>query len=116
MDDSRSVRLVLRSVLRDLGYETVEAGDGREALDILAKDSAITLMLVDWNMPVMTGLQFVFAVRSDERLDGIPIMMITTEVSMGHVEAALSAGANEYLMKPFDRDQLATKLRLIGLL
>jgi two-component system chemotaxis response regulator CheY len=72
-------------------------------------------MLVDWNMPVMNGYEFVKAVRSFERFDAIPLMMVTTETEMDRVLAALEAGANEYVMKPFTKEMILDKLAILGL-
>jgi two-component system chemotaxis response regulator CheY len=113
IDDSRAVRAIIRNILREIGLEVVEAGNGREALDEMGRCPDVELILVDWNMPVMNGLEFVRAVRSQRAYDGVRIMMVTTETETEQVTRALSAGANEYLMKPFTKEVLVAKLSLL---
>lgn len=113
IDDSRTVRAVVGKILRDEGLDVVEAANGREGLDRLRDSPDVGLVLVDWNMPVMNGLEFITAVRADPALDPVRIMMVTTETEQGQVVRALAAGANEYLMKPFTREVLVAKLSLL---
>jgi two-component system chemotaxis response regulator CheY len=116
VDDSRAVRLILAKTLRELGYEVGEAGNGREALDLIAKDKrAFSLMLADWNMPVVNGFDLLRAVRKDPELSALTVVMVTTETELEHITAALAAGANEYVMKPFTREILVEKLQLAGM-
>src|SRR4051812_13207747 len=110
IDDSRTVRAIIGQILREVGLEVVEAGNGREGLDRLRDDPAVELVLVDWNMPVMDGLEFIRAVRAERAYDAVRIMMVTTETEQEQVIRALDAGANEYVMKPFTRDILVAKL------
>ena len=112
IDDSRAVRLFIRGILAELGIEVVEASNGREGLDRLA-DSPADLILVDWNMPVMDGLEFITAVRARREYDSVHIMMVTTETESEQVTRAMVAGANEYLMKPFTKEVLTAKLTLL---
>jgi two-component system chemotaxis response regulator CheY len=114
VDDSKAIRVILGRILKELGFETFEAGDGREALDRLAEVGAIDLALVDWNMPEMNGLDFVRSVRADG-YDDMTMIMVTTETETEQVVRALAAGANEYVMKPFSKDMLVEKLDLLGL-
>jgi two-component system, chemotaxis family, chemotaxis protein CheY len=117
VDDSRAMRMILRRTLTELGYETSEAANGQEAIDLLAQQGpACPLMLVDWNMPVMSGLDLVKAVRADNRYAAIPLVMVTTETEIDHISQALAAGANEYVMKPFTKDVLEDKLRSMQLI
>ena len=117
VDDSRAMRMILRKTLSELCYETCEAGNGQEALSLLAQEAAsLSFMLVDWNMPVMCGLDLVKAVRADARYASIPLVMVTTETEIDHISQALEAGANEYVMKPFTKDVLEEKLRSISLI
>jgi two-component system, chemotaxis family, chemotaxis protein CheY len=116
IDDSRTVRIIVRSILTELGMEVVEAGNGREGLDRLRAADDVGLILVDWNMPEMNGLEFVQAVRADRTYDLVRIMMVTTETEQEQVLRALTAGANEYLMKPFTKDVLVAKLSLLDVL
>ena len=115
VDDSRAVRKLLSHTLEVLGYEVTEAENGAAALDALrTRPSPVQLILTDWNMPEMNGLDFLKAVRSNPDYGRVPVVMVTTETEMEHMAAALEAGANEYVMKPFTREILTDKLRLAG--
>ncbi len=114
VDDSRAMRAILRSILQNLGFQVAEAGNGREALDKLNEIGPPDVALVDWNMPVMTGIDFVKAVRSDSRFNLVRVVMVTTESETSQVLKALEAGANEFVMKPFTEDIILGKLELIG--
>lgn len=116
VDDSRGIRMIVARAMSGFGFATAEAGDGREALEKLASEGPFAVALVDWNMPVMTGIEFIRAVRKDERWRDLAIVMVTTESEQQRVVAALAAGANEYVMKPFTNDMLAAKLEILGLL
>jgi two-component system chemotaxis response regulator CheY len=113
VDDSRTVRIVVGNILREEGMTVVEAANGREGLDRLRDTPDVGLVLVDWNMPEMNGLEFITAVRADRAYDAVRIMMVTTETEQGQVVRALAAGANEYVMKPFTREVLVAKLSLL---
>ena len=115
VDDSRAMRTILRGILTSLEFEVVEAADGRQAVDILSEDHDFDLALVDWNLPEMSGLEIVNEVRKDPRLASLPLLMVTTETEFERVTQALQAGANEYIMKPFDRDMLLDKLVMLGM-
>lgn len=114
IDDSRAVRLFIGHILRELGYDVVEAGDGQAGLERLGQNPDVRLVLVDWNMPVMDGLEFIRAVRRVPAWNAVRIMMVTTETECERVQAAIAAGANEYLMKPFAREVLIAKLSLLS--
>ena len=114
VDDSRATRSLLRRLLASFGYEVDEAGDGYEALRAL-EQHVPDLVLVDWNMPNMDGLDFIKAVRADPALERLMVMMVTSESDPVHIARALMAGADEYALKPMTRDALADKLELIGL-
>jgi two-component system, chemotaxis family, chemotaxis protein CheY len=114
VDDSRFVRSYLRSVLAERGVDCVEAADGREGLNYLRSSGPFSVALVDWNMPVMTGFELLQAARADPQCNGTRIVMVTTEAENDHIEAALLAGADEYLVKPFDEEGLIDKLRMAG--
>jgi two-component system chemotaxis response regulator CheY len=116
IDDSRTMRRIVSRILIGFGYEVTEAADGQEGLDALADGPLPDLACIDWNMPVMDGLNFVMHVRADERLRGITLLMVTTESEYGQIVRALAAGAHEYLIKPFTPDALQEKLALLGLL
>jgi two-component system, chemotaxis family, chemotaxis protein CheY len=115
IDDSRAVRIIVRGILREMGTEVVEAGNGLEALEQLRQNPAVELVLVDWNMPVMDGLEFIRQVRSQCCYDEVRIVMVTTETESEQVTRALSAGADEYVMKPFNKDILIAKLALLDI-
>ena len=115
VDDSRAMRMILRRTLERFGFEVAQAGNGREALDQIHRESApVALFLVDWNMPEMNGLEFVKNVRSDPQFAAVPIMMVTTETEAEQISTALEAGANEYVIKPFTDETIEDKLRLLG--
>ncbi|MBX9245149.1 response regulator [Actinotalea ferrariae] len=115
IDDSRVMRRIVAGTLTPLGFETVEAGDGRAALDLLESGVEVDLCCVDWNMPVMDGLQFVTAVRANRAWRDVTLMMVTTESEHGQIVRALAAGAHEYVIKPFTADAIRDKLQLLGL-
>ena len=115
VDDSRFVRALLRGMLEIRGIACDEAADGRAALELLHGDLTFELALVDWNMPVMNGLEMLRQLRADGFSD-IKVMMVTTEAENDYIVQALDAGADEYLMKPFDAEALDEKLAMIGLI
>ena len=115
IDDSRTMRRIISGVLRPLGFETFEAADGREALDLMESGTRVDLACIDWNMPVMNGLEFVVAVRGNRAWQDVTLMMVTTESEHGQIVRALAAGAHEYLIKPFTPDAIRDKLQLLGL-
>ena len=115
VDDSRAVRMILARTLTELGYEVREAANGREALEVMeVEKSSVTLVLADWNMPEINGLELVKRLRQKPHLPSLVVVMITTETELDHMAAALEAGANEYVMKPFTKDILVEKLQLVG--
>ncbi len=113
VDDSSSTRRILGQFMRQMNYEIVEAGNGREALKCVEEVPDISVALVDWNMPVMNGLEFVRELRARKQHDGVKLMMVTTEHDAEHIEQALSAGANEFVMKPFTCEVLQEKLAIL---
>ena len=116
IDDSRAMRRIVAGILEGVGYEVREAGHGREALDVLESGYAPDLCCIDWNMPVMDGLQFVSAVRANPAWRALTLMMVTSESEQGQIVRALAAGAHEYVIKPFTADALRDKLALLGML
>ena len=114
VDDSKVIRKVARHILETLDFVVEEAGDGREALTRCAS-SVPDVVLLDWNMPVMSGIEFLRALREKDILPRPKVVFCTTENGTAHIRAALDAGADEYVMKPFDRDTLASKLQIVGL-
>lgn len=115
IDDSRAMRLILSRMLRELGLDVAEAGDGIDALSLLEGGLAPTLILVDWNMPRMTGIEFVAAVRKPPYSSTARVVMVTTETAVVQVVKALENGADEYIMKPFTKESIFEKLQLLGL-
>ena len=117
VDDSRTIRIIVGRTLKELGYEVCEAGNGKEALKVMeAEKAAVNLVLADWNMPEMNGLELLKQLRLDPELASLKILMVTTENELDHMVSALEAGANEYVMKPFTKDILREKLELVGIL
>ena len=114
VDDSRFVRALLRGMLEIRGIACDEAADGRAALELLHGDLTFELALVDWNMPVMNGLEMLRQLRADGFSD-MKVMMVTTEAENEFILRSLDAGADEYLMKPFDGEALSEKLAMLGL-
>jgi two-component system, chemotaxis family, chemotaxis protein CheY len=115
IDDSRAMRTILGKMLKEIGFETSEAVNGKAALEALKASGPVDLALVDWNMPEMNGYEFVQALRADHSFDSMRVMMVTTEADMGNVTKALEAGANEYLMKPFTKEAVTEKLSMLGI-
>jgi two-component system chemotaxis response regulator CheY len=114
VEDSRVIRKVSRHIVESLGMAALEAEDGQKALEVC--DAGMPeLILLDWNMPVMDGIQFLRALRA--RPDGAQpkVVFCTTEYDAGHIREAIAAGADEYVMKPFDHETLHMKLQLIGI-
>ena len=115
VDDSRAMRMLLSRMLAEIGYEVLQASNGKEALSVFQEqDGGISLILVDWNMPEMNGLEFVQRVRSDPGSAEVTVIMVTTETEVEQMVRALEAGANEYVMKPFTKEVITDKLRLLG--
>ncbi len=106
--------MILAKTLREIGYEVHEAGNGREALDWIEAGNAVRLVLSDWNMPEVNGLELLKQVRLHAELASVTVIMVTTETEVDQMAAALEAGANEYIMKPFTKDILIEKLELAG--
>ena len=115
IDDSKAMRSILCRMLRGMGFEVVEAANGREGIERLQAAGKLDLALVDWNMPEMNGLEFIRSVRAEQSYDGILLMMVTTETEMENVARALAAGANEYVMKPFTQEVILEKLQIFGM-
>ena len=116
VDDSKTIRMIIKRILIDLGYEVCEAGNGLEALKVLDKEkTAVSLVLADWNMPEMNGMELVKSLRQNPEFASMKVLMVTTETEIGQMTAAMEAGANEYVMKPFTKDILVEKLELVGI-
>ncbi|MDD5674979.1 MAG: response regulator [Chitinivibrionales bacterium] len=110
-DDSVMIRKVIKNAVAVLGFEFLEAKDGQEALDVMEKEYAdVGLVLLDWNMPRLNGLEVLKKLQADERFKAIPVMMVTTEIERAKVLQALAAGAKNYVMKPFSHEDLIAKI------
>jgi two-component system, chemotaxis family, chemotaxis protein CheY len=111
VDDSVTMRRIVINSLRNLGYEEIiEAGDGKEALMKLSADDAINFVITDWNMPVLSGLELIKAIRSDERTTSMPVLMVTTRGVKEDIIEALKARVNNYVVKPFTPQILREKI------
>ena len=113
VDDSKVIRKVARHILETLEFRVDEAEDGREALDRCAAEMP-DVILLDWNMPVMGGMEFLRALRQGAHSAQPKVVFCTTENDLSHIRAAIEAGADEYVMKPFDRETLHSKLQIVG--
>jgi two-component system chemotaxis response regulator CheY len=114
VDDSKVIRKVARHIIEGLGLSVEEAEDGSVALEA-CRARSFDLILLDWNMPVMSGMEFLSALNDTELAHRPKVMFCTTENGTAHIRAAIENGADEYVMKPFDRETLERKLQLIGL-
>ncbi|WP_051920380.1 response regulator [Thermodesulfobacterium hydrogeniphilum] len=113
VDDSKAIREIEKKYLEEMGFEVVEAENGEEAFKVLEEHPDIKLILLDWHMPVMNGYEFLVKMRSNPKWSDIKVMMVTTENQQKSVIDAIMAGANEYLMKPFDKEMLETKIKYL---
>lgn len=114
IDDSSAMRRILRRLLEQIGFDVVEAEQGQQGLDRLAEHPGPDIVLVDWNMPVMDGLEFVKKVRANPEYQNLKLMMVTTETEPQRMARALMSGVDEFVMKPFTQEILLDKLRLLG--
>ncbi len=115
VDDSKVIRMVAKKILQELEFETPEAADGNEALNA-CKKSMPDAVLLDWNMPVMSGIEFLKELRVLPGGDAPIVVFCTTENDIKHIQEAIEAGANEYIMKPFDSEIIQAKFAQVGLL
>lgn len=115
VDDSKAVRMVGTNIVGSLGFQVLEAGDGKSALEVLQNHPEIDVILLDWNMPIMSGLKLLKTIREDSTLPQPKVVMCTTENEMRQIVKAMDAGADEYIMKPFTEEIIAEKFEEIGL-
>jgi two-component system chemotaxis response regulator CheY len=115
VDDSRVIRKVARRILEELGFEIAEAADGMEAM-AWCRAAMPDAILLDWNMPLMTGIEFLRALRLEPGGDAPKVVFCTVENDLAHIEEAIDCGADEYIMKPFDGDIIASKFAEAGAL
>jgi two-component system chemotaxis response regulator CheY len=114
VDDSSTMRRIIKNTLNRLGYtELFDAEDGAKAWDVLSANPEIDVLITDWNMPEMNGLELVQKVRAEERYIDMPIIMVTTEGGKTEVITALKAGVNNYIVKPFTPQVLKEKLAAV---
>ena len=115
VDDSRVVRKVASRIVTDLGFKAVEAEDGVIALE-KCREAMPDAVLLDWNMPNMTGIEFIIALRKEPNGASPKVVFCTTENDLSFIQRALDEGADEYIMKPFDSDIVETKFKQVGLI
>jgi two-component system chemotaxis response regulator CheY len=115
VDDSKVVRMVARRILEGFNFRCDEAADGKQALESCLRQMPDAVLL-DWNMPVMSGIEFLRELRGLTDKPQPVVVFCTTENDLSHIQEAISAGANEYIMKPFDSEILESKLQQAGLL
>ncbi len=114
VDDSSTMRSVLKMHMKKAGFETLEAGSAEAGWDVLQQEGAAELALIDWNLPGMSGVDLVRTVRADSRFDQMRIMMVTAQSELQEVQRALLCGADEYMMKPFNPEVVRDKLQILG--
>ena len=113
VDDFSTMRRIVKNLLSDLGFNnTVEAEDGHSALAVLRQD-AVELVVTDWNMPGMTGIELLREIRADAKFRGLPVLMVTAEAKREQIIEAAQAGVNGYIIKPFTAATLEDKLAKI---
>ncbi len=116
VDDSKTIRVILGRILKELGYETCEAANGLEGLKVMESEkNKVDVVLADWNMPEMNGLEMLKRLRQNADLTSLKVVMVTTETELDNMTSALEAGADEYVMKPFTKDIIREKLELVGI-
>jgi two-component system chemotaxis response regulator CheY len=115
VDDSRTMRGILDSVLQEMGFSVSEARDGQEAWELLSAGASYEVALLDWNMPRMDGLELLKNIRADHRFDPMLVVMVTTEGEISKVTTILQSGANGYVVKPFQVDSVVDQLKALGL-
>jgi two-component system chemotaxis response regulator CheY len=116
VDDSKTIRTILARTLKEIGFEVLEAANGREALEVIeAEKTTVPLILLDWDMPEMNGLDLLKRLRETPEFSSMVVVMVTAQNDLDHIGEALEAGANEYVMKPFTKDVLVGKLELTGI-
>jgi two-component system chemotaxis response regulator CheY len=115
VDDSKVVRMVARKILEGLNFEIAEAEDGQKALEVCQREMPAAVLL-DWNMPVKSGIEFLQELRAMNGVKQPVVVFCTTENDMEHIQEAIKAGADEYIMKPFDSEIIQSKFAQVGLL
>lgn len=113
VDDSGTTRAIIRQALEAGNYEVEEANDGPAGLAALERDGTVNLVLLDWNMPGMSGLECLKAIRSNPAFAGVRVMMCTTESGIARIAGAIREGANGYLIKPADAETIRAKVATV---
>ncbi|MCC6537698.1 MAG: response regulator [Bryobacterales bacterium] len=115
VDDSKSIRMILSRTLEEIGWQVEQAANGKLAMQWLdSQPVPAELVLIDWNMPEMNGIELVRHIRQRSEMSRSKLMMVTTETECEQMQEALAAGADEYVMKPFTKEIIADKIRLLG--
>jgi len=115
VDDSKAMRMLIARLLREIGFEVVEAENGKRALEMIEGEGVkVELILADWNMPEVSGIELLRKLRQSAGFASITFVMVTTETELDHMAEALEAGASEYVMKPFTKEILLEKLHMTG--
>lgn len=113
-DDSRLIRGIIEKTATVMGFEVLQAANGEDALNLLESGGKeINLVLLDWNMPMMNGIDVLRNMRADDRFKGIPVLMVSTESEDDKIKEAIDSGAHGYLTKPFDADKLTNAIRQV---
>jgi two-component system chemotaxis response regulator CheY len=115
VEDSSTIRMILCGYLRAMNIQVIEAVNGKQALELLSEPTDVDLVLVDWDMPVMNGFDFICAVRNQRVYDPLPLIMVTTRTAAEFLQTATQAGANDYIQKPCTLEELRAKLDRLGL-
>jgi two-component system chemotaxis response regulator CheY len=115
VDDSRTMRSILASYARPLGFTVFEAADGKAALEQIARHQPFEAILIDWDMPVMNGIELLQILRANPTYAGVKLMMVTAQSSLGAVTEAVGLGADDYLMKPLNEEMFHDKMRCLAL-
>lgn len=111
VDDSAIVRIMIKKGVEAMGNECLEASDGQEALEVLGREyKEVSLILLDWNMPGMNGMEFLNIIKADTRYKGIPVMMVTTESEKASIVKAIQSGVSNYMLKPFTEEDMRKKI------
>lgn len=112
VDDSNTMRRIQANTLKSIGYEDViQAADGQEAVNQLKANPDVNLVLMDWNMPNMTGIEALKVIKADDAMKATPVIMVTSESEKSRIVEAIQSGAANYVVKPFDADTLAEKIK-----
>ena len=115
VDDSRVIRTIVGRALLELGFQPVEASNGRDGLEKLQTGELPAVVMIDWNMPELNGIDMVKTVRANPAWNDVRLIMITSENEIERVQTALEAGADEYIMKPFTKEMIQEKLDVLGI-